>query len=95
MRRSYQNRYISYNSNTGQGPGLIARIVAFALGIVVFGAAVFVGAVFIAGLVGLILIGAVVIMIRVWWLRRQMERYAREHGDLSAEYTVIKDDEKS
>ena len=94
MRRSPHNRYISYSAYTAEGPGLVARILAFILGIVIFGAAVFVGAIFIAGLVGLVLIGAVLITARVWWLRRQMDRYAREHGDLSAEYTVIKDEDK-
>ena len=94
MRRSTNTRYISYTTTAADGPGLIARVVAFVVGVIIFGVAVFVGAVFLAGLVGLILIAAAVIMIRVWWLRRQMERYAREHGDLSAEYTVIKDDDR-
>lgn len=94
MHRPTDSRYIAYTTSAANGPGLIARVVAFVVGAIIFGVAVFVGAIFIAGLVGLILIAAAVIMIRVWWLRRQMDRYAREHGDLSAEYTVIKDDDR-
>ncbi len=92
MRRPPEYRYIRYTSDPGAGRGLVARIAAFVVGTLIFAVAVFVGAVFIAGLVGLILLGSALIMIRFWWLRRQMERYAREHGDLDAEYTVITDD---
>lgn len=70
----------------------MTRIVALFFGVLVFGAAVFVGAVFIAGLIGLILIGSLIFMLRVWWLKRQMEKYEQTHGDLEAEYTILDDD---
>ncbi len=59
----------------------------------VFGVAVFLGAVFLAAFVGLVLIAMVVVTVRMWWIRRQMEKYAAEHGDLEAEYTVIREDD--
>lgn len=78
--------------STGTGPpdSLLGRIVALVVGIAMLVITVIVGAVFLAALVGLILIVAVVIMLRVWWLKRKMQRYAQQHGDLSAEYTVVR-----
>jgi TRAP-type C4-dicarboxylate transport system permease large subunit len=90
MSRFSQNRYSS-NSNLGMQPpgGLLGRIVAFVIGAVVLAAAVFVGAVFLAGIVGIALIVGCIVMLRVWWLKRQMQKYAEQHGDLDAEYTVV------
>ncbi len=78
--------------STGAGPpdSLLGRIVAIVVGIAMLVITVIVGAVFLAALVGLILIVAVVIMLRVWWLQRKMQRHAQQHGDLSAEYTVVR-----
>jgi len=68
---------------------LLGRVVAFIVGLGVLVVSLFVGAVFISALIGFVLIMGIVLAVRVWWVRRQMERYAREHGDLEAEYTVI------
>lgn len=79
----------------GEPPGgLAGRIVAFVLGLIVLTVAVFVGAIFIAGIVGLVLIGGVLFALRVWWLKRKMQRYAEEHGDLRAEYTVVQEERR-
>ncbi len=78
------------------GPGsLIGRIVAFAVGAGVLAISVFVGAVFLAAIVGLVLILGLVFTVRVWWLRRKMERYAAEHGDIEGEYTVVRKETRS
>jgi predicted lipid-binding transport protein (Tim44 family) len=97
MRRSSQIRYVSLGSNSGgaNGPqppgGLFGRIIALIVGAVLFGVAVFLGAIFLAGFVGLLLIGSVIFILRIWWIKRKMERYARENSDLDAEYTVIQE----
>jgi len=97
MRRSSQIRYISLGSKGGgangaQPPGgLLGRIIAVIIGAVLFGIAVFLGAIFLAGFVGLLLIGSVIFILRIWWFKRKMERYARENSDLDAEYTVIRE----
>jgi hypothetical protein len=95
MRRSTQTRYISFGpGSNGSGGGLLTRIVAFIVGAIVLAAAIFLGAIFIAGIVGLILIGSLVAMARLWWLRRQTERYEETHGDINAEYTVVDEDKQ-
>ena len=96
MRRSSQIRYVSLGSGSGlnavRQPGsLLGRIVALLVGGILFGLAVFLGAIFIAGMVGLILIASIIFMLRIWWLKRKMERDAREYGDLDAEYTVVRE----
>jgi len=73
---------------------LLTRIVAFVVGTVVLAAAIFLGAVFIAAVVGLLLIVSLTVMVRLWWLRREAERYHKEHGDLDAEYTVMDETDK-
>ena len=92
MRRSSHIRYVSLGPGSGKEPvGLLGQIVALVAGAVLFGLAVFLGAIFLAGIVGLVLIGGTILMLRVWWIKRKMERYARENGDLEAEYTVVRD----
>jgi len=101
MRRSSQIRYVSLGSQgPGTGPnggrppgGLLGQIVALVVGAAVFAVAIFLGAIFLAGLVGLVLIVGTVFMLRLWWIKRQMERFARENGDLNAEYTVVEESE--
>ena len=74
----------------GGGPGgLLARIVAFVIAVGALVLSLFVGAVFLAALFGFVLIVAAVVAVRVWWLKRRMEKHARENGDIEAEYTVI------
>jgi Flp pilus assembly protein TadB len=95
MRRPSQIRYISIGPGPGSNQaGLLTRIVAFVVGIVVLAAAVFVGAIFIAGIVGLVLFVSLAAAARLWWLRRQAERYQQEHGDIDAEYTVVNETRK-
>ena len=92
MTRSSQNDY-KKALNAGSG-SLLGRIFAFVIGIGVLAVSIFLGAIFMAAALGFILIIAIVIAIRVWWLRRKMERYERENGDLTAEYTVVQEREE-
>jgi TRAP-type C4-dicarboxylate transport system permease large subunit len=87
----YSHNRSSPNSNLGMQPpgGPLGRIAAFVVGAVVLTASVFIGAIFLAGIVGIVLIVGCIVMLRVWWLKRQMQKYAEQHGDLNAEYTVV------
>jgi predicted lipid-binding transport protein (Tim44 family) len=67
----------------------LGRLVATVVGIGMFGVAIFLGAIFLAVVVGLALIAGLIISARVWWLKRKMQRYARDHGDLNAEYVEV------
>ena len=95
MTRFSQFRYRTGIPAGGSPPGgVLGRVVAFVLGLIVLAASVFVGAIFIAGLLGLLLIGGLLFAVRIWWLKRKMQRYAEEHGDLSAEYTVVQEERR-
>jgi len=77
-----QNPHIRIN--TRPQAGLIERIVFFTLGLVVLVAAFFfIGVALIAGA---ILAG--VFLIRLWWLRRKLQR-AEQETYVEGEYTVI------
>ncbi len=90
MRQYSQKNYTSLTGGPTAGPaGLIGRVIAFIVGMGAFVVSLFVGAVFIAAIVGFVLLVGIGLAVRVWWIRRRMERYAREHGDLEAEYTVV------
>jgi hypothetical protein len=34
-------------------------------------------------------------MVRVWWLRRQMDKMAKASGDIEGQYTVIREKDSS
>ena len=68
---------------------LLGRAVALVVGVGAFLVSLLVGAVFLAFVVGFMLLIGISIAIRVWWLRRKMANYEREHGDLEAEYTEV------
>lgn len=76
----------------------LARIVAAIVSIIVLGIAVFLGAFFIAALVGLALLFAIVLSIRIWWLRRKYgsagirEPHTHDGRTIEGEYTVKKRD---
>lgn len=93
MQQSSRNSYIGGAGGTpGGGPrSFLGRILAFIVGLGVFAVAIFLGAIFIAAVLGFMLIAGLVVAGRVWWVKRKMERYQREHGDLEADYVEIKD----
>ena len=76
----------------GPPGGLLGRIVAFVVGIGVLLVSLFLGFVFISVIAGFILIIGLAVAGRVWWIKRKIRAYARQHGDIDAEYTVIEVD---
>jgi Flp pilus assembly protein TadB len=95
MKRFSEKYYSQLNFPQSARPGnLLARIFAVILGVGAMVLSLVVGAVFIAIVVGFMLLIGLVVAARLWWMRRKMERHAREHGDLEAEYTVIQSDER-
>jgi hypothetical protein len=77
-----QNPHIRFTSRPQAG--LLERIVFFALGLVVLVAAFFfIG---IALIAGAILAG--IVLIRLWWLKRKLQR-AEQDTYVEGEYTVI------
>ncbi len=80
--------------NPDGGGSVLGRIVALVVGVGAFVLSLIVGAVFLAVVVGFMLLVALIVGVRIWWLRRKMERHAREHGDIEAEYTVISTEER-
>jgi membrane protein implicated in regulation of membrane protease activity len=91
----------SPNYNQGLPSNPIVQVVAVLVAVVIAIAAVFVGAVVLSLLVGFAIIGWLVLMMRVWWLRRQARSRggkSRESGSgsgeiVGVEYTVV--DERS
>jgi MFS superfamily sulfate permease-like transporter len=91
IRLEYNPMADSSQFRMSTGGGLLSRLVAMIVGIGVLGVAIFLGAIFLAVVVGFILIAVVVVLLRVWWLKRKMQRYERDHGDLSAEYVEVRE----
>lgn len=78
---------------TYKKPGPLAQILSFVVGVAVLSLAFVFGVFILAVLAGLIAIAAIVISLRVWWLRRKYEqaiREGREPGDvMQGEFIVI------
>jgi len=85
----------NYNQRVPTNP--VVQVVAVMVAVVVAIGAVFVGAVVLSFLVGFALIGWVILMVRLWWLRRQTSSRSgtrRESGPseiVGVEYTVLKE----
>ena len=92
MQRSSQHGYISGRSAASQS--ILGRAVAFIVGLGVLGVSIFVGALFLAAVIGFVLITGLVVMARVWWVKRKMQQYQREHGDIEGEYRVVEHDDR-
>jgi hypothetical protein len=61
-------------------PGVIARVLWSIAAVVMLLTAAFLGAIFFLAALGFFMVGMVVLVIRVWWVRRKLER-AMRHGD--------------
>lgn len=92
MNDSSEIRHVTFAAGGQQPAGVFSRLIALLIGCIAFIAAVLVGAVFLAGLFGMLVIGGTVIMLRVWWLRRQMDKVAEASRDLEGQYTVIREE---
>ena len=75
----------------------ILQVAGLLVGVLVSVAAVLVGAVVLSLVIGLAVLTGLVFSVRVWWLRRRMQRAVREasrgpRGEIVAvEYTVVKE----
>ena len=59
-------------------PGPFGQILSFIVGVALLIAAFIIGIYVLAILLGLIVIGGIVLAIRVWWARRQVEKAVRD-----------------
>ena len=88
-----------YNYNRGLPGNPIVQVVGVLFAVIIAVAAVFVGAVVLSLFVGFAIISWLVLMVRVWWLRRHSRSadvQNRESGSgeiVGVEYTVL--DERS
>jgi UPF0716 family protein affecting phage T7 exclusion len=76
-------------------PGPVAKVVSLIVSVVALGFAAFLGIFVLAALAGMIVIGSTLFAIRIWWIKRQVERAVREGrspGDvIPGEYIVIEE----
>lgn len=75
----------------------ILQIAGLIVGAVVTVGAILVGAVVLSFAIGFAVLAGLVLLVRVWWLRRRMERAAgpgsrRPTGEIAGvEYTIVKE----
>lgn len=62
------------------GTGIVARILLSMLAVVMLVSAAFLGAIFFLAALGLFVVGSLVLAVRIWWARRQIEK-AMQEGD--------------
>ena len=65
------------------------QLLSLVIGFLLFIGAVFIGGIVLAGLLGLFLIAALIVAVRVWWLKRQLASHHQEDSFVEAEYQVI------
>lgn len=63
-----------------RGPGILARILLSIAAVVMLVAAAFLGAIFFLAALGVFVAGSLLLAVRIWWARRQIERAMKE-GD--------------
>lgn len=84
-----------YRSSASQNP--ILQVAGLILGAIVAVGAVLVGAVVLSFIIGFAVLAGLVLFVRLWWLRRRMERAAgrptgRGPGEIvEVEYTIVKE----
>lgn len=61
----------------GKPPGLLARILLTVVAVIVLASAAFLGAVFFLAALGFFFVGSIVVAVRLWWIRRQVEAAMR------------------
>ena len=67
----------------------LMQLAGFVVGLVVLGVSFLLGAFLLAALLGFGLILAVVVAIRLWWVRRQLNVAAANDEYIDAEYKVV------
>ena len=56
------------------GPGILARILLSIVAVVMLVAAAFLGAIFFLAALGVFVAGSLLLAVRIWWARRQIEK---------------------
>ena len=80
---------IRYSGIQQKPRSLLMQLIGFVVGLVVLGVSFLLGAFMLAALLGFGLILAVVVAIRLWWLRRQINAGAANDEYIDAEYKVV------
>jgi hypothetical protein len=62
------------------GPGILGRILLSIVAVVMLVAAAFLGAIFFLAALGVFVAGSLLLAVRIWWARRQIEK-AMKQGD--------------
>ncbi len=83
------------------GPGLVARILLSIGAVIMLVSAAFLGAIFFMAALGFFVVAMLVLAVRIWWARRQLEKAVRSgrapgrggpgrhRGDIEGEYRVL------
>ncbi len=80
---------IRYSGIQQKPRSFLMQLIGFVVGLVVLGVSFLLGAFILAALLGFGLILAVVVAIRLWWLRRQINADAANDEYIDAEYKVV------
>lgn len=64
------------------GPGILARILISIVAVVMLVTAAFLGAIFFLAALGVFVAGSLLLAVRIWWARRQIEK-AMKQGDVA------------
>lgn len=60
------------------GPGVLARILLSIVAVVMLVAAAFLGAIFFLAALGVFVAGSLLLAVRIWWARRQIEKAVKQ-----------------
>ncbi|HRP35792.1 MAG TPA: hypothetical protein PLI48_07920 [Gammaproteobacteria bacterium] len=83
------------------GPGLVARILLSIGAVIMLVSAAFLGAIVFLAALGFFVVAMLVLAVRIWWARRQLEKAlrsgrppgeggpGRHQGDIEGEYRVL------
>lgn len=85
------------------GPGLVARILLTIGAVIMLASAAFLGAIFFLAALGFFAVAMLVLVVRIWWARRQFEKAVRRgeapgqaqsgpgrrEGAIEGEYRVV------
>ncbi len=80
---------IRYSGIQQKPRSFLMQLIGFVVGLVVLGVSFLLGAFILAALLGFGLILAVVVAIRLWWVRRQLKAGAANDEYIDAEYKVV------
>lgn len=65
----------------GGGRGIVARILLTIAAVLMLAAAAFLGAIFFLAALGVFVVGSLLLAVRVWWAKRQIEK-AMKRGEV-------------